>query len=270
MEKPDKRSLTLLNAEELAKRCRRFHFLPSDSLAPHVAVIWGLSFDSDCAPLLQKVLPDPCVQIIVEANKVELLGVVTKAFSATLRGNDFVIGLKFRPAGFYSFIQQPLWQWTNKRVPLTELFPQAGDLGLPTLAKQRQAVQIATTLQRFLEAVPHHAHDEAVLAANIVDSLAAQREITSVEAASRAFALSERTLQRLCRTYIGVTPKWLIRRFRLKEAAAYIESGDSHPWSEFAIQLGYFDQSHFIRDFKAMVGCSPKSYLQSLDTARRC
>ena len=75
--------------------------------------------------------------------------------------------------------------------------------------------------------------------------------------------LSRRTLQRLFRERVGASPKWMLRRFRLKEAAARIDSGDLQNMAELAQQLGYYDQAHLIRDFRAMVGQPPSAYRRS-------
>jgi AraC-like DNA-binding protein len=59
---------------------------------------------------------------------------------------------------------------------------------------------------------------------------------------------------------VGAGPKWLIRLYRIKEAAARIEEGDVVDWADLAGQLGYADQSHFINDFRRLVGRSPGEY----------
>ena len=76
----------------------------------------------------------------------------------------------------------------------------------------------------------------------------------------RRFGLSARSLQRLFRRYVGVGPKWVLQRYRLHEAAERIADGEGGDWAAFALELGYFDQAHFIKDFKALVGCSPAEY----------
>jgi AraC-like DNA-binding protein len=72
--------------------------------------------------------------------------------------------------------------------------------------------------------------------------------------------MSPRSLQRLFRRYVGVSPKWVLRRYRLHEAAERIAEGRDGDWARPALDLGYFDQAHFIRDFKALVGASPAQY----------
>jgi AraC-like DNA-binding protein len=72
--------------------------------------------------------------------------------------------------------------------------------------------------------------------------------------------LSARALQRLFRRHVGVGPKWTLRRFRIHEAAERLAGGAPVDWAALAQELGYCDQAHFIRDFKAQVGRSPGVY----------
>jgi len=90
----------------------------------------------------------------------------------------------------------------------------------------------------------------------LVQTIAERRDIVRVEQV--ASALNVRALQRLFREYVGVSPKWVIQRYRLFEAAERLAAGADG--AEVAQSLGYFDQAHFIRDFKAMVGQSPGAY----------
>ena len=69
----------------------------------------------------------------------------------------------------------------------------------------------------------------------------------------------------LFREYVGVTPKWVIQRYRLFEAAERLASGQADG-AQLAHELGYFDQAHFIRDFKAMVGKSPLAFARDLNS----
>lgn len=81
-----------------------------------------------------------------------------------------------------------------------------------------------------------------------------------VEDLAERLAVSVRTLQRLFRERVGVTPKWMLGRYRLHEAAERIAGGDVTDWAALALDLGYFDQAHFIRDFGAVVGRTPADY----------
>lgn len=78
------------------------------------------------------------------------------------------------------------------------------------------------------------------------------------------FHRNKRTRQRLFSLYVGVSPKWVIKRFRLHEAAAQLASGKVTDWPTIALELGYFDQAHFIKDFNRMVRSSPAEYAKRM------
>jgi AraC-like DNA-binding protein len=98
------------------------------------------------------------------------------------------------------------------------------------------------------------------LVGKIVSVLLHDREVARVEEVVERFGVPARTLQRLFNRYVGVSPKWVLRRYRLHEAAARLADEQHRPWAEVAAELGYFDQSHFIRDFTAAVGLTPAAY----------
>ena len=60
--------------------------------------------------------------------------------------------------------------------------------------------------------------------------------------------------------YVGVSPKWVISRYRLHDAIEQLMQSVPTDWAAFALQLGYFDQAHFIRDFRKLVGRAPGAY----------
>jgi AraC-like DNA-binding protein len=63
--------------------------------------------------------------------------------------------------------------------------------------------------------------------------------------------------------HAGVSPAWVIRRYRLLEAAEAVRDGAPVSWAEVAAGLGYSDQAHLTRDFRAAIGRTPAEYAQS-------
>ncbi|QJC54546.1 AraC family transcriptional regulator [Paenibacillus albicereus] len=102
----------------------------------------------------------------------------------------------------------------------------------------------------------------AQLVDRIVTGIQLDRGQRSVEDVAARWGLSSRSLQRLFRTYVGMPPKAVIRRYRLHETMG-LASGDPD-WAALALELGYFDQAHLIRDFKAVVGMTPGSYAKRI------
>jgi AraC-like DNA-binding protein len=82
------------------------------------------------------------------------------------------------------------------------------------------------------------------------------------------FGIPARTLQRLFNRYVGVSPKWVLRRYRLHEAAARLAEPPPGSWAQVAAELGYVDQAHFINDFTAAVGMTPAQYAAACATGR--
>lgn len=98
----------------------------------------------------------------------------------------------------------------------------------------------------------------------MVAALVADREILKVEQLAERYGVSVRTLQRLFDRYVGVNPKGVIQRFRLHEAAEKIEQGEAVDWPALSVEMGYFDQAHFIKDFKAYIGKTPDEYMRTI------
>jgi len=94
--------------------------------------------------------------------------------------------------------------------------------------------------------------------------------LTQVEALAAGAGLHVRSLQQLFSEYVGVSPKWVIRRFRLHEAADRLAHGEDVDLTGLALDLGYFDQAHFSSDFRRLVGQSPGHYRdKARDEAQR-
>jgi AraC-like DNA-binding protein len=81
--------------------------------------------------------------------------------------------------------------------------------------------------------------------------------------------MSVRGVQRLFSQYVGVSPKWVIRRYRLHELLERIHSGQALDWAQLALDLGYFDQAHLINDFKTITGYTPTEYTRDNCQSKR-
>ena len=101
-------------------------------------------------------------------------------------------------------------------------------------------------------------------AADIVATVAASPGIMRVGKLAADAGLSVRALQRLFAEYVGIGPKWVIRRYRLHEVTERLAAGTGTEidWAALAAELGYADQAHFVRDFRAMFGESPTWYAE--------
>ena len=93
----------------------------------------------------------------------------------------------------------------------------------------------------------------------IVEFVEGDREVTRVAQVCERLGLAERTLQRLVDRRLGLTPKWLIQRRRLQEAAELLRNGPDG-LSGVAAVLGYADQAHVTRDFARVTAMTPGQF----------
>ena len=148
---------------------------------------------------------------------------------------------------------------------------QAFGAGGAELARRvRHDDDVATTIgavERFFRARRPAPDAQLELVLSIVAAMLAAPAGTRVDAFAADHGISPRTLQRLFRRYVGVSPKWVLKRYRLHEAAERMAAGEAQDWPELALELGYFDQSHFIRDFSGFVGQTPTVYAARCERA---
>lgn len=254
----------ILNPQTAAMKFTLSRHDPADDLAFFVERYWLIDWDlRGQEPYIQETLPYPCVNLVIERGQSGVFGVVKRKFERKLQGVGDIFGVKFRVGAFYPFVGIPAAHLTNQRLSLEQAFgADARPLEADVLSLRRDADRIAA-FEAFLRArLP--ARDESVTLINdIVALIISDRHITRVEDFASRFNITPRTLQRLFHLYVGVTPKWVIKRFRLHDAADQLASGEPFDLSAMAQSLGYFDQAHFIKDFKAIVGKTPLEYARA-------
>lgn len=236
---------------------------PSPALAGIVQHFWIVRWDlRGHEPRTPETLPHPNVHLVVESGRTRIQGVHTGRFTRTLEGEGCVFGVKFRPGGFRPFFGRSVSLLRNRSAAICDVFgPEASSLESEILAHREDAEMVAVA-ERFFSArlPPPDADVERV--GEIVDSIAEDRSITAVEQVMERWHLGKRMLQRLFNEYVGVGPKWVINRYRLHEAIERLTGDSPVDWTQLSLELGYFDQAHFIRDFKALVGVPPAAYVR--------
>ncbi len=94
----------------------------------------------------------------------------------------------------------------------------------------------------------------------LVERIRDDGRLHRVEQVMRLSPWSARTTQRVFRRYVGVPVKWVLCRYRLQQAALEIESDPDVDFADLAVRLGWYDQAHFINDFRSMLGSTPGEY----------
>ena len=236
---------------------------PSAALAPWVDHFWHVAWDLQGLPdQLQQTLPHPNVHLVVEDGQARLWGVHRARFNKPLAGRSWAFGVKFRAAAFQPFWGRPVSRLTDRSIPAAEVFGPAAEAlaahaefpGMAVLCAQAEALLAA-------QLPPPDARAQAM--GELVERVAADPGLTTVDQLADIAGIGVRQLQRLFGLHVGIGPKWVIARYRLHEALALLQGGQARPDAELALRLGYFDQAHFVRDFKRMVGQAPAAYVKT-------
>ncbi|GAA4306449.1 helix-turn-helix domain-containing protein [Actinomadura luteofluorescens] len=257
----------ILHARTGLERFRIERLEPPTALAPFVANFWVLRWDlRGRPPHRQRVLTRPSVHLTFTSyltagtTRARIAGVVRDGFVEEIHGEGRVVGAAFRPGGFRPFMDAPVSTLTGRFPGVDDVF---GGEGL-TLAEEVFAIADASEavgrLAAFLSGLRPEPDPAAAKAAAVVERIAARPGLVRVGELAEAVGLSTRSLQRLFHEYVGIGPKWVIRRFRMQEAAERAASGTGVDWADLAAELGYADQAHFTRDFTAAVGTPPGRY----------
>jgi AraC-like DNA-binding protein len=239
-------------------------FTPAEDLAAlverHWLVTWELPPGRTASVTL---LPHPCVNVVLDGGRIGVSGVGRGRFSYAYRDTGRVFGVKFRPGGFLPFLGRPLAEITGVTLPAEQLWGPAATELASRMTAAAAVEELIALFEAFLRDRWPPADPQVGYVGEIVAALLNDRTITRVDDVTERFNIAPRTLQRLFARYVGVTPKWVLRRYRLHEAAAVLDREQHRPWAEVAAELGYFDQSHFIRDFTAAIGMTPVAYAEA-------
>jgi AraC-like DNA-binding protein len=233
-------------------------------------------------------LSHPAISLIVDSSEATtralVRGVHTARLSKRLVGQGHVFGIAFWPAMF-----QPLWgasiaRLSNRYVPLCEVLGPEVDARARAIVSPlehagarvdassardatdstRELAGMVARAEQLVAALLPRAFDEAARLRDLVERMAGDRDLLTVEDVARVAELNVRSLQRLFQRYVGVTPKWVLQRYRLHEAAEQLKASSPPDLAALAMSLGYADQAHFTRDFTRVVGQTPRSFAQKL------
>lgn len=233
---------------------------PPDDLAPFVDGFWSVTWDLEGKPpFAQEVLPYPCVNLSTGVAGFEVHGPATKRFVAQLSGRGTVFGTKFTPAGFAAFARVPLRELVDSVVTAQAALGRA-----PSAPTSSDFGAVRAEVAAYLRSFQPIRTEQMALADRLVRRVQEDRAIARAEELARVAGISVRSLHRLFEHCVGASPKWIVRRSRIQEAADRVARGEPVDWAGAANDLGYHDQSHLIRDFRDQIGATPAAY------ARRC
>jgi AraC-like DNA-binding protein len=242
---------------------------PGSTAGRFVRHYWAVAWEQGGAePFRQAVLPHPAINVVFTPSYANIYGLERGVNVQTLEGRGWALGVLFRPAGFTPLWQRPIGELTGRVVSLTAVFGEVAEAAWEEIAGAGDGASRAAVAERLIGRLAPDCAPRTELARDLVEEIARDPKLHRVDQVAAAHGLSVRALQRLFREQVGAGPKWIIRRYRLLEAADRAGNGEEVRWADLALALGYADQAHLTREFTEMVGFTPGEYARACREGR--
>ncbi|PST83106.1 AraC family transcriptional regulator [Pedobacter yulinensis] len=253
-------------------------FKPGQELAALVKYYWTLEVPAGYSSEKQRIVPDGCIELafimgddikryvsetgFILQPRAMVLGQILEPFYIQPAGQVKTFAVRFYPHGFANFSATPIQDLANRETALARLFGRetADELtnevihapGTPQRIEIIEAfllrrLQDSTTVDRLVKSTVH--------------TLLASKGSLPIQAVLGEDLSVRRQLERKFRKQIGLSPKQLGKVLRLQAALKLLLNRENDTLTRVAYESAYYDQNHFIKDFKEFTGTTPKYFL---------
>jgi AraC-like DNA-binding protein len=268
---------------KLAKPMGLRTYTPPPPLDRFVDVLWLYKgYQPAHAHSKERLMPDGSVALVInlrddvtriyDRNHLEkchtmpgaiLCGVHTECFVIDTKEQADVVGVQFRPGGAFPFLGLPPGETHNLHVPLDALWGSLAKEVRERLLGARSETETFQILESMLLARARGAFDRHPAVAFALKEFQGTAHARAVGEVTEQTGLSARRFIDVFEKEVGLTPKLFCRVRRFQKVLRLIRSGREIDWTEIALSCGYYDQAHFIHDFRAFSGVNPSTYVAS-------
>ena len=251
-------------------------WVPTPSLAHFVKCFWTLEAPADRSQERQRIVPDGCMEMIfhygdlfyqyldngtnVTQPRSFVFGQIIKPLEIAASGKTGVFAARFHPDGFIPFSTMEIKMMDNRAVSLEQLYGEQGktlELDVLSAATTKKRIE---KVEGFLVSKLRSPEGVDALAKSSVDLLLRSKGQVTIDSLAEQLQSSRRQLERKFVTTIGLSPKQLSKIIRFQSTLKMMEQKHFTSLTALAHNGGYFDQAHFIKDFKEFTGLSPKQF----------
>jgi len=254
-------------------------YSPDPTLAPFIKCFWTLDAAAESEPEKQRIVPDGCMEMIFHYGdyyqqylengeaiiqpKSFIFGQLSRPLTIAPTGKTGIFAIRFLPDGFLPFALLPLSTFENRAVPLCDLFASDGiklEHAIVNASGTEERIEIATAFlsNRLINPI---AID--LIIKSSLDLMSRAKGSLMVSDLSTQLSINRRSLERRFSSVIGMSPKQLARIIRLQRVLKSMVNEDFASLTTLAYQGDYYDQAHFIKDFKDFTGVSPGKFFNS-------
>ena len=247
-----------------------------DELKPFVKCYWTLDAPANKIPEKQRIVPDGCMEMIFHCGdlykqyfddggsiiqpKCFVFGQITRVLEIEATGITGIFSVRFLPHGFIPFATMPLARMENTAVPLEALFYEEG-------IKLQNNILNATTVEEKIRIVEefliHRLTDPKQIDKVTKDSVDIMLKLNgqlTVDELTGNLSINRRKLERRFSSIIGLSPKQLSKMIRMQATLKMLANKEVTSLTALAYEGDFYDQAHFIKDFKEFTGICPKKF----------
>jgi AraC-like DNA-binding protein len=252
---------------------------PHPDLASLVKCYWTLEIPATHSASKQRIIPDGCIEMafllgddikryvseveFILQPRAMVLGQTLSPFYIEPTGYVHSFAVRFYPFGFANFVTTPINELANRETPLDLLFG-----ATPVKELTDKITQAENTLERisvietFLLSRLENRGTVDHIVKRTVDALFASQGNTAIHRLLGDNPSTRKQLERKFARQIGISPKQLGKIIRLQTALYMLLDRQAQSLTHIAYDSHYYDQSHFIKDFREFTGISPKRFLK--------
>lgn len=237
---------------------------PVGPLALVVDVIWVHASDPS-GGVTEHIMPRASTDVIFDlGNRSALVvGPRTRPVTVGTTGRRDTLGVVLRPGGAPSLLGLPTSELSGQQISLSALWGDHSEAVCERVTAAGCPLDKLAVMERFLSSrmttASRPAHPAVTQA---VAHIGAASQRCRIAGLSDALGISRRRFEELFRASVGLTPKAYERLERFRRTLGDLHRSPSVDWASFAIDHGYYDQSHLINEFRSHAGLSPTEYLR--------
>jgi len=197
-----------------------------------------------------------------------IAGQMTRATYLNINFPLTLIGVKMFAHGLYPLIKIPMTDLTDKVFDFAELFPDSVEL-TGAMGRAGNKFEALRLLQSYLQDKYSKITGIDIITCEIAQKIYAESGNITLKEISRIYDISPRQIERKFDRFVGLSPKTLARVVRFSKCLSAIQRLSDRKTLEIIHSYGYYDQTHFIKEFKSFVKLTPNEYKNWIGSFKR-